>query len=135
MPIYKRCSRCGKRLEAGVMCTCQKDRHRDYDRYGRDQKSKHYYNSNEWLRIRSATLEKDNGIDVYIYMTRGEVVAADTVHHIIPLRDDWSMRNDIDNLISLQHDTHSMIEQMYQKDKIRMQQELKAMIQENRSHV
>lgn len=135
MPIYKRCSRCGKRLEAGTVCTCQKDRYKEYDRYSRDPKSKHYYNSNEWLRARSEALEKDNGIDVYVYMTRGEVVAADTVHHIIPLRDDWSMRNDIDNLISLQHDTHSVIEQMYIKDKARVQQELKSMVKEYRSNV
>ena len=128
MPIYKRCSRCGKRMEAGTVCSCQKERHRDYDRHGRDQKSRHYYNSNEWLSARSAALEADDGIDVYIYMTRGEVVAADTVHHIIPLKDDWSRRNDIDNLMSLNHDTHSTIERMYRDNKHKMEQDLMDML-------
>ena len=50
-------------------------------------------------------------------MTEGIIVAADTVHHIIPLKDDWNKRIDIDNMISLSGDTHSMIEQEYKKDK------------------
>lgn len=72
-------------------------------------------------------------IDVYVYMTQDIVIRADTVHHIVPLKEDWSLRNNEDNLISLNHDTHSMIEQQYRKNKNEMQEALKAMVQQYRS--
>nr|WP_243125875.1 MULTISPECIES: HNH endonuclease [Clostridia] len=66
-------------------------------------------------------------------MTEGRIELADTVHHIIPLRDNWSIRNDITNLMSLNHDTHSMIEQMYRKDKNGTQRILQDMLSEYRA--
>ena len=128
MPIYKRCSRCGKRLEAGKICECVKQRYKEYDRCSRDKQSKRYYDSAEWEHIRRQVLDKDDGIDVYIYMTEGRIVAADTVHHIIPLKDCWDKRNDIDNLMSLHHDTHSTIESLYKKDKQQIQKDLITML-------
>lgn len=133
MPIYKRCSRCGKRIEAGTTCQCLKDRHKEYDKYSRDRRSKQYYNSREWEAVREHVLQLDEGIDVYVYMTQGIVIRADTVHHIVPLKENWSLRSNEDNLISLNHDTHSMIEQQYRKNKNEMQEELKAMVQQYRS--
>lgn len=118
MPIYKRCGRCGKRLPSGTKCDCFKARHKEYDKYSRDKKSTEFYNSKEWELSRERALTLDKGIDVYLYMTTGDVVLADAVHHIEPLKDNWDRRCDIDNLISLSNDTHSKIEQMYKKDKI-----------------
>ncbi len=133
MSIYKRCSRCGKRIEAGTTCQCLKDRHKEYDKYSRDRRSKQYYNSREWEAVREHVLQLDEGIDVYVYMTQGIVIRADTVHHIVPLKEDWNLRSNEDNLISLNHDTHSMIEQQYRKNKNEMQEALKAMVQQYRS--
>ncbi len=128
MPIYKRCSRCGRRLLSGSICSCIKERHKEYDRYSRDRKSRQYYHSKEWMMVREAVLDMDGGIDVYLYMKEGKTVFADTVHHIVPLKDDWNKRNDMDNLISLSSDTHSLIEQMYQKNKNEMERELQEML-------
>ena len=133
MPIYKRCSRCGKRIEAGTTCQCLKDRHKEYDKYSRDRRSKQYYNSREWEAVREHVLQLDEGIDVYVYMTQGIVIRADTVHHNVPLKENWNLRSNEDNLISLNHDTHSMIEQQYRKNKNEMQEALKAMVQQYRS--
>ena len=135
MPIYKRCSRCGKRLPAGTTCECLKKRHKEYDRYTRDRKVSSFYHSAEWERVRSAVLDMDDGIDVYLFVTTGEIVMADTVHHIVPLRDDWEKRVDIANLMSLHHDTHSMIEQRYRERKEEMMVELKQMLAEYRARV
>lgn len=77
-------------------------------------------------------MEIDDGIDVYVYMTTGEIVLADTVHHIIPLRDDWEKRLDETNLMSLNHDTHSIIEQQYKKNKPEMIKKLQKMLTEYR---
>lgn len=133
MPIYKRCSRCRKRIEAGTTCQCLKDRHKEYDKYRRDRRSKQYYNSREWEVVREHVLQLDEGIDVYVYMTQGIVIRADTVHHIVQLKENWNLRSNEDNLISLNHDTHSMIEQQYRKNKNEMQEALKAMVQQYRS--
>lgn len=132
MQIYKRCSRCGKRIPSGSTCECVKKRHQEYDRYCRDRKSKNFYNSREWERVRAAVLDVDEGIDVYLFMTKGVVVAADMVHHIVPLKDDWNKRTDIDNLMSLNNDTHSTIEQMYKKNKGEMIGKLQKMVKEYR---
>ena len=135
MPIYKRCSRCGRRLPEGAVCSCIKQRHREYDKYSRDRRSKQFYSSKEWEQSRNAAMQKDQGIDVYTYMTRGEIMQADTAHHIIPLKDNWEKRCDISNLMSLNHDTHSMIEQMYKKDKSGMQSQLREMLKKYRDGI
>lgn len=136
MPIYKRCIRCGKRIPSGSTCECfrlaESDRYKQYDRQRRNPKSKSFYSSNEWIKARDAALQADDGIDVYVFMTTGRIVAADTVHHIIPLRDDWGRRLNVGNLMSLHHDTHSMIEQEYKKDKQGMERRLSRMLNEYR---
>lgn len=117
--LYKICSRCGRRIPSGSPCPCQKIRKaesdRQYDRHQRDQKSTDFYRSGVWLLTREHVLNTDGHLDVYAYMTTGKILIADTVHHIIPLREDWSRRLDTDNLMSLHHDTHSMIEREYSR--------------------
>ena len=58
-----------------------KERYRIYDQNARNQKSKTFYDSREWQLTRSDILSAC-GIDVYVYMTEGVILAADTVHHI-----------------------------------------------------
>lgn len=134
MAIYKRCSRCGRRLLVGNQCPCRRMRHKEYDRYNRDREAKKFYTGKEWERIREKALELDGGIDVYVYMTTGEILLADTVHHIIPLRDDKTLKTDVGNLMSLHHTTHSMIERLYRSDKRKVEKELSDMLREYRQH-
>lgn len=135
IPIYKRCSRCGKRLQSGKTCDCVKQRYKEYDRYSRDQKAKNFYSSSEWANTRAAVLDLDGGIDVYVFATTGKILLADTVHHIIPLKDDWAKRLDTENLMSLNHDTHSMIEQEYKKNKTEMIEKLQEILAKFRSEM
>jgi competence CoiA-like predicted nuclease len=135
MSIYKRCGRCGKRLLSGTTCECLKQRHAEYDKYSRDKKSKAFYNSQEWVRTREEVLEMDEKIDVFIFMTTGEVVIADTVHHITPLKDDWTKRIDKENLMSLNHDTHSLIEKKYKENKQKIMSELYEMLEKYRAEI
>ena len=125
--IYKRCSRCGRRIPSGSKCPCLKERHKEYDQYARDSKTKAFYDGKEWEKQRKRILEED-GIDVYLYMTSGEVKLADTVHHILPLRECWERRLDPDNLMSLHHDTHSHIEKLYKMKKTEMEKQLSEML-------
>lgn len=132
MPIYKRCLWCGGRVPSGTTCPCRekarKINYREYDRNQRDRKSYDFYHSTEWQRTREQILMLDDWIDVYLAVTQGIVVAADTVHHIVPLKDDWAKRFEPDNLISLHHDTHTMIEKKYGTEKDAMIGKLTAML-------
>jgi 5-methylcytosine-specific restriction endonuclease McrA len=130
--IYKRCSRCGKRIPSGTTCECLKQRHKEYDKYSRDKQSDAFYHSNEWILTRDEVLRIDKGIDVYIFMTTGEIVAADTVHHVIEFKTDKTKALDINNLISLSNSTHAMIHQLYKKDKEKIQQILFSIIKQYR---
>lgn len=132
MPIYKRCSRCGKRIPAGTTCACMKRRHREYDKTSRNREADHFYHSPAWKRVRESVLEMDDGIDVYRYMKDGVIVRADTVHHINPLQEDAAGALDPGNLISLNHDTHSQIEQWYKRDREEAIRSLSAMVREYR---
>lgn len=137
MPIYKRCSRCNKRIPEGTTCECVKkrdrERYREYDRTRRDAKAKGFYNSKEWESVRAAVIDMDDGIDVYLYMTQGIIEAADTVHHIVPLREGWDKRADVSNLISLSNRTHAEIEEKYKRNKPQAIKELTDMLIKYRS--
>ena len=124
MPIYTRCSRCGARILAGDMCQCRSRaeaiRQKLYDITDRDGRSHAFYNSAEWKKTKQKVFDIDEGIDIYVYMTEGKVLIADVVHHIEPLADNWNRRLDMDNLMSLNHSTHGMIERKYKKNKHEM---------------
>ena len=86
---------------------------KEYDLYRRDKEAKKFLNSKAWKNKRKEALIKQHGIDVYLYITKGEVVPAEHVHHIIERSEDTSRALDIDNLICLSNSTHSMIEKVY----------------------
>ena len=136
MPIFKRCSRCGSRIPSGSTCECvrryERQRCKTYDMKQRDKKSRAFYTGREWQKKREEILSIDEYIDVYLFMTEGVIIAADTVHHIIPLKDDWEKRFAEENLMSLNHNTHSMIEQKYKANKPEIEQILMKMLKEYR---
>lgn len=113
--IYKRCSRCGKRLEAGQTCECVKQRHKEYDRLARDKDAAKFYSSASWKRMRQYILDKYDSIDVYAYILYGQIEKADTVHHIIELKDDKSQALVEQNLIPVSSSTHNIIHASYDK--------------------
>ena len=114
MRIYKRCSRCGKRLDAGVKCPC-------YDR-GRDRRGRgvrdEFYRSEEWGRARAEAVRRTFGLDILAWYERGELVTGFTVHHIVPLDEGWQLRTAPDNLIYLTEADHRHIHKLYETDYI-----------------
>ena len=143
MALMKYCNKtgCNKLVPQGVRyCAAHtidktaenKERHKENDAHCRNQTAKTFYNSSEWRTARAKALARDTGIDIYLYIMEGVVAAADTVHHIIELSEDYSKRCDPDNLISISEATHSMISKAY-KDaakKAAMQQTLRECIRE-----
>ena len=108
-----------------------RQRHKEYDIHCRNQKAKDFYNSAEWKSARARALARDANIDIYLYIMKGRIVAADTVHHIIELMEDYSKRCDLSNLISISESTHSMISKAYKDStkKAKMQQTLRECMQ------
>lgn len=115
-----------------------RERHKEYDAHCRDQKAKAFYNGAEWKAARAAAMARDNGIDIYLYITDGVIAAADMVHHIVELKEDYSKRCDIDNLISVSETTHKTVIDEAYKDEIKreeMRQTLRECIAEYRRRV
>ncbi len=143
MAMMKFCNRagCNKLVPLGVKyCDAHtvvraaenKERQKAYDTYHRNQEAKAFYNSREWQYTRAAVLARDNNIDIYLYITEGRVIHADTVHHIIELSEDYAKRCDMDNLISVSETTHNAIGVVYndKKKKAYMQEKLRECLRE-----
>lgn len=139
MPIFRRCGRCGMRYETGGSCPrcsakeIRAERNRQYDQHQRDQDSKRFYNSGDWLRARACALELDDGWDVYAYMTSGMLIPADTVHHIIPLKEDRRKALDPSNLMSVSASSHAAVESLYSINPREAERQLADMLRRYRS--
>lgn len=148
MALLKYCNRngCNKLVPQGVRyCAAHtttktvenKERHKEYDAHCRNQTAKVFYNSAEWKAARARTLARDTNIDIYLYITKGIVKPADTVHHIVELMEDYSKRCELDNLISISEDTHSMISKAYKDElkKAQMQEVLRECVREYKRRI
>ena len=106
MPIKKYCSYTGCRVLLDEDITyC--DRHQQQVKASRavndkrysinrdDKKEQDFYRSHLWITARDTAIIRCYGIDMYEYYTTGLIIEADTVHHIIPIKDDWSKRIDL----------------------------------------
>ena len=125
MALKKLC-RCGKVIDINTkyckdcekkVIKDKKDYHKHYDINYRDKKSAAFYNSPEWEKTREYILTKYKGLDLYAFFINKEIVYADTVHHVIEIKEDWNRRLDITNLFPLSSSNHSKIHKMYLKDK------------------
>lgn len=107
MPIYKRCSRCGKRLAPMQACDCSSKRYKEY----KPNDISEFYNSRQWHRARELAIEYCFGLDVFsLYHNRIEY--GQTVHHIEPVGICYSKRLKQDNLIYLTESNHRLIHKM-----------------------
>lgn len=90
---------------------------KEYNKFGRNKKVEQFRNSREWKRLRADIVAADGGLDLWAYATRGEIVPGNSVHHIVPITEDWGRRLDPENLITLSKESHGYIESMYGTDK------------------
>lgn len=94
-----------------------KARHSEYNDKIRDSKKAEFYISREWRVCRTNALAHYDYLDIYDLFIYQRLTMADHVHHIVELEDDWSRRFDLLNLIPLSHSNHSIISQLYKRDK------------------
>lgn len=107
--IYKRCSRCGKRIQTGTKCDCSQKRYKEYDKDKINSKEKKFYSSDQWNKVKDKAKELYKSIDIYSYYVANKIEDGQTVHHIIPIKAEWEKRFDLDNLIYLTESNHRTI--------------------------
>ena len=111
------CIRCNRKLNKGEKCGCNSNRHREYDRFSRDEKAKQFYHSKEWARLTALCNSKCNGLDLYELYENNKIVKGELSHNIIPVEDDAGKKFDIDNLIYVSQKTHNFIHSVYARSK------------------
>lgn len=116
MAIYKRCTRCNKRILVGVSCSCRQKRFQEDKKYQAIHETL-FYSSKEWSILRKQIIETFYGIDIYSYYMEDRIESGYTVHHIIPIQEDWSRRLDKNNLIYLTESNHRLIHNRMKEEK------------------
>ncbi len=117
MPIYKRCSKCGKRIPSGTTCECikqirrqqKKERDKDYDQHRRNKTNAAFYKTKAWVLTKEDVLAHYMYIDLYAYYHDGKLIPATMVHHIVPISTDYAKRLDRGNLIALSDKSHGIV--------------------------
>lgn len=137
MALKKLC-RCGKLIDYGQRyCSeCEPkvqqektERHKFYDTYQRNQKAKKFYNSPEWLATRAHVLSKYKGLDLYAFFISMKIAPGTTVHHIVELEEDWSLRLAVSNLFPTSESNHNVIDGLYRRDKEGTQKMLRELLE------
>ena len=123
--LYKRCSRCGKRMPTGTKCDCippDKQRHRDYDNGKRDKQAAKFYSSGRWQKLREVVRQKYRvqefkGIDIYSFFKFNKIETGRIMHHIRPVKDYPELKLRADNLILLTDKNHETIHKRMDEEK------------------
>ena len=73
-------------------------------------------------------IRKYKGLDLYAFFIEKKIVYADTVYHIVELREDGDRGLDITNLFPLSNSNHNVIYAMYDMDNKSTQKLLKDLL-------
>lgn len=103
------CRYCGRAHPVGV--TCPKKPRGAYSK-GAPTQADRYRRSKKWQRVRDGILERDYHLcRVCFEGAQGVYGGGLQVHHIVPLAEDYSLRADEGNLVSLCPVHHKMAEE------------------------
>jgi len=133
--LKKLCNRCSKVIEAPLKyCDECVEKHNGESQKAYDNRRKcdiyhAFYQTKEWKSTRDAVLNKYNYIDLYELHINKKIVRANTVHHIIEVREDYDKRLDMDNLFPCSSRTHNKIEKMYRRNREEIQALLRKLLQ------
>lgn len=126
MARIRSCGYCGKLHRTNEICDKKPKRR---ESYGEDvKKQMTFYSTSKWQKLREL-VKSDNNYMCQICKEICEVSYADSVHHIVPINENWELRDDIDNLIPVCDFHHSEIH----KRNINNKEKLKKFINELKS--
>lgn len=83
-------------------CDVHKKEHRKhndrwYNLHREDDKEVRFYKSKEWKRLRLQVLQRDNYLCQHCLID-GKLIPANVVDHVIPVKEDWNLTLEINNL-------------------------------------
>ncbi|CEQ00324.1 HNH endonuclease domain protein [[Clostridium] sordellii] len=139
--MLKKICRCGKQIPQTLkMCSeCEakltkskRKGYKDYKSKRTDIKEQKFYDNGnkDWTLTKQAVKNRDEG-RCLLCDFKGDDGYVDEVHHIIELKEDWSRRFDMSNLICLCKRCHFYVHKKYRKDsksKKEMQDKLRELI-------
>lgn len=142
--MLKKFCRCGKIIPQNIsMCSeCEaklnnrkRQGYKDYRHKRTDIKEQRFYSKSnrEWSITREAVINRDHGLCM-ICDSNNKEGYVEEVHHIVELKEDWSRRLDMNNLICLCKRCHFYVHKKYNRDekcKKEMQNKLKQLIKQN----
>ena len=98
----KRCPECEAKAEKE-----RKENIRYYKQttYDRDSKYNKFYKRKEWIKGRQLAIVRDHAL-CRDCLDKDVITPYNIVHHIVPIKEDWSKRLDIDNLVCLCESCH-----------------------------
>ena len=92
----------------------KQEHNKKYDQLVRDPKIVKFYHSRPWKITREYILVRDNFLCQHcLKMDPPQITSAELVHHIIELKEDWSMRIATTNLVSVCKACHNAIDHKY----------------------
>lgn len=116
--MLKKICRCGKLIPYNIklceQCKTKADlerkqniKHYKKTTFERDNKYDKFYKSREWGVARQVAIVRDKAL-CQDCLNNNKIVPFYTVHHIIPIKVNWSKRLDVDNLICLCESCHQI---------------------------
>ena len=113
--LNRLCAVCGRTVQQGQRCECQKKRHKAYDREHRDKDKAAFYHSLAWAKLRNQIKMRACGCDEYVRETDCRLILGAIAHHIYPLDEFPELKLKASNLIYVSAKTHEMIHAAYDK--------------------
>ncbi|CEP50284.1 HNH endonuclease domain protein [[Clostridium] sordellii] len=128
-----RCDDCQAKFDKRINVTDNKKAYKKYKANRKDFKEQKFYGSKEWKLVKDSVKLRDKGLCM-LCDSKGDDMYVDEVHHIVELKEDWSRRFDMNNLICLCKRCHFYVHMKYRKDsksKKEMQDKLRSLIKRN----
>lgn len=138
MPVYRKCTECGKKVLEHTLCQCEEkkrlDSYKDYkrrrmmDKYEKERQK--FYSSDSWLKLSENIKKHYLGLCVVCW-NKNKIQESEYTHHIQTLKDRYDLRLCEDNLIPLCDCCHKKVHKLYdksEKDKVVIQKALSDLI-------
>lgn len=112
--IYKRCPRCGKRIQEGTKCLeCTRKIRATSNRTDGIRKE---YHTSRWEKEREWCLARHGYVDLYALYHDGRIKAADRVHHICEVLEEPERFHDPENHFPCSDASHHEIHRRYKSE-------------------
>lgn len=128
MSLLKPCRRCRKLIPINQsycedcqpvideeLAQRESQRHSRYNQQRNDKREQQFYKSSDWKHLVKYLANYYHGLCVYSYLVEHTIVPYYTMHHIIPVKDDWSKRFDSNCIIPLSESMHQQVEKAYRE--------------------